>query len=52
MGMAWFRFWRTVLVPELVYEVETAGGRIILAAAARHRQQLPAQLYSGTGTTL
>src|SRR3546814_7678325 len=46
IGMAWFRFWSAVLVPELVYEVEKAGGGVILAAAARHRQQLPAQLRS------
>ncbi|MGX0976278.1 hypothetical protein ACSSVY_001994 [Roseovarius sp. MBR-51] len=42
IGMTWFRFWRTVVVPELVYDFETAHGGVILTAAARHRQQLPA----------
>ncbi len=32
-----------MFVPEFVYKVETAGGGVIVAAAARHRQHLPAQ---------
>src|SRR3546814_6602129 len=47
--MAWFRFWSTVFVPEFVYKVETAGGAVILAAAACHRQQLPAQFGGRDG---
>ncbi|MBV2184841.1 MAG: hypothetical protein KUL88_09920 [Rhizobium sp.] len=42
--MALFRLWRTVFIPELVDEVEAAGGRVTLAAVARHHQQLAARL--------
>ena len=38
--MAWFRFWSTVLVPEVIYKVETPGGGITLAATARHAEQI------------
>jgi len=47
--MAWLRFWSTVLVSDLVYEIETAGDKRILASSGRHRQELSTQLgrYNG-----